>query len=517
MDTSVPLILSVDDDPLFQRFVSLSLRRMGFELMSAPDGMAGCECLERTGSEAFSCVLIDRRMPRMDGLEFLEWLRARDPNLSAILVTAEMEVEHLEQTLAAGTCTFLEKPLTAETLRIAVAHASKVTKQRRQLTQLRENVHRYGRHLRDTIASLPTDEDLASESFYLPKHEAGGDFLVKMKVSEDQQLILLTDVSGHDLWSAQWSAYFHGFLNGSLRGGASVGETLMRFNVASVERAHAAENLSIAVCALLFDCAAQTMTIFYGGAPLPVWTNAEGSLSTIQAQGGPPLGWFADCGPSEITVPWPSGAVYLWTDGIDDLARALNASPLSIAQALLKYQQASYSQAALPAWVSDSVDDLLVTRVYPGKAPAADDLEPLLLANYQSAQIRDIDKLQEHWENSLRIALPELGQAILYAVLLCTREALINALTHGCAEGGSAKIRIVYKSSTNTLLVQVSDPGPGHAFAIEEHLKSDQLDLVEKHRGLMLIRSFATRTSTRRNGADFQMEFSLSEKISCQL
>lgn len=514
MNQSVPHVLCVDDDPLFQRFVAISLGRAGYSLVVAADGVEATEAFERAGAGALSCVVIDRRMPRMDGLEFLDWVRARDPNLAAIVVTAEGEKEHVEKTLRAGACNFLDKPVSADALREAVAHAVALTAQRRHLAELRDNVHRYGRYLRDTITSLPSDNNVTSDCYYLPKHEAGGDFLVQLRVNADQRLVLLTDVSGHDLWSAQWSAYFHGFLNGSLRGGASFEESLRAFNSASVERSHDTENLSIAVSALLLDSAAGSMTVFCGGAPAPVWVEDGANVDTLRSPAGPPLGWFPDWQPIQRTVPIPRGAVYLWTDGLEDLAHSLEASPLSVAHALLKTNHG----APQPAWIAGSNDDLLVTRVFPSHrtpaGPAAaspsEDVAPLVADLYSPGQLNDIDALQRYWENSLRLALPALDTAALYGVLLSAREAVLNALVHGCREGGQTSFEIGYRSSTGALSVRVSDPGPGHSFPIVAHHAADAADLVDAHRGLMLIDAFATHTERARNGADLRMEFSLS-------
>lgn len=508
MSHSSPRILCVDDDPLFQRFVAISLRRTEYEVIAAIDGVEACEMVERAGTERFHCVIIDRRMPRMDGLEFLDWLRAHDANLSAIVITAEGEKAHVEKTLRAGACNFLDKPVTAEQLREAVVEAVALTNQRRHLTQLRENVSRYGRYLRDTITSLPSDGNLPWEFFYLPKHEAGGDFLVQLRLNERQQLVLLTDVSGHDLWSAQWSAYFHGFLRGSLRCGCSVEDALKGFNASTLERSPEGETLSIAVCALLVDRAARNMTIFCCGAPLPVWVVNEKRLETMHGTAGPPLGWFEDCCPTTVTVPLAAGAVYLWTDGIDELARELDASPLSVAQAVLNANR----ERGAADWISASSDDLLVAQVFPSETPSesARNIQPLIVDVYRREQLKEVDTLQSYWENSLRIALPDLDSTMLYDILLSAREAVVNALLHGCGPNEEACFQISHNASARTLSVLVSDPGPGHNFSLEDHKAENQNELVEAHRGLMLIESFATQTEHSRNGANLRMEFSLS-------
>jgi anti-sigma regulatory factor (Ser/Thr protein kinase) len=239
-----------------------------------------------------------------------------------------------------------------------------------------------------------------------------------------------------------------------------------------------------------------------------VWVASEKSIETLQSPAGPPLGWFEDCCPTSLTVPLPEGPVYLWTDGIEELARDLDASPLSVAHALLR----SEGGQVAPEWISAANDDLLVTRLFPSDTPRSNstqELEPLVVDFYRREQIGEIDALQRYWENSLRIALPDLDETTLYGVLLPAREAVANALLHGCLPGEAAAFQICYCASTGSLSVLVSDPGPGHSFPLEDHDIVNRNELVDAHRGLMLIESFATQTERSRNGANLRMEFSL--------
>jgi diguanylate cyclase (GGDEF)-like protein len=81
-------ILVVDDDPDIARFIEVNLRTQGYEVGMASDGV---EALERATADRPDLALIDVMMPRMDGFEVVERLRAnpRTSNMSIILLTAK--------------------------------------------------------------------------------------------------------------------------------------------------------------------------------------------------------------------------------------------------------------------------------------------------------------------------------------------------------------------------------------------------------------------------------------------
>jgi diguanylate cyclase (GGDEF)-like protein len=81
-------ILVVDDDPDIARFIEVNLRTQGHEVEMASDGV---EALERAVDWRPDLALIDVMMPRMDGFEVVERIRAnpRTANMSIILLTAK--------------------------------------------------------------------------------------------------------------------------------------------------------------------------------------------------------------------------------------------------------------------------------------------------------------------------------------------------------------------------------------------------------------------------------------------
>ncbi len=112
-------ILIIDDEPNIRETMRLALESAGYTTGTAADGAAG---LEAFGSgEQWDLVLLDQRMPGMDGLEVLRRIRKRAPHAEVIMVTAFATVELAVEAMKAGALDFLRKPFTPDVLRQTVA------------------------------------------------------------------------------------------------------------------------------------------------------------------------------------------------------------------------------------------------------------------------------------------------------------------------------------------------------------------------------------------------------------
>jgi CheY-like chemotaxis protein len=78
-------VLVVDDNPAVRKAFSLSLEETGYAVETAESGEEG---LERLGSGRFHLVLLDLKMPGMNGIETLREIRKQDPSLPVYIVTA---------------------------------------------------------------------------------------------------------------------------------------------------------------------------------------------------------------------------------------------------------------------------------------------------------------------------------------------------------------------------------------------------------------------------------------------
>jgi DNA-binding response OmpR family regulator len=114
-------LLIVDDEPHIRQMMRLTLEAAGSEVDEASTGEEG---LKQFGDgRGYAAVLLDQKMPGMDGLQTLKALKARAPDACVIMVTAFASIELAVDAMKLGATDFLRKPMTPEMLRGAVAAA----------------------------------------------------------------------------------------------------------------------------------------------------------------------------------------------------------------------------------------------------------------------------------------------------------------------------------------------------------------------------------------------------------
>ncbi len=106
---AMPQILLVEDNPVIQRMYSHMLRRKGYTVVIAENGMAALAQIEAT---PFALMIADLTMPEMDGIELIQRVRAdpRFQQLPVIMLTASGQDEDRQRAHAAGVNDFLTKP-----------------------------------------------------------------------------------------------------------------------------------------------------------------------------------------------------------------------------------------------------------------------------------------------------------------------------------------------------------------------------------------------------------------------
>ncbi|MDE2125794.1 MAG: response regulator [Armatimonadetes bacterium] len=114
-------ILLVDDETNIRTMVRLALIHAGHMVETAADGDEG---LKRFGDgSGVDLVLLDQRMPGMNGLEVLREMRRRNPAARVIMATAFGTIDLAVDAMKAGATDFVRKPFTNETLQSAVSAA----------------------------------------------------------------------------------------------------------------------------------------------------------------------------------------------------------------------------------------------------------------------------------------------------------------------------------------------------------------------------------------------------------
>jgi len=110
-------ILAVDDDPEMRKTVGLLLTQRGYDVLQAGGGQ---EALEIIARERPRLMIVDQRMPGMDGLQVIKAARGIDGALLVIMLTSEQELESAKCALNLGAVEYITKPFDAEYLRAEV-------------------------------------------------------------------------------------------------------------------------------------------------------------------------------------------------------------------------------------------------------------------------------------------------------------------------------------------------------------------------------------------------------------
>jgi DNA-binding response OmpR family regulator len=122
-------VLIIDDEPHIRQMMRLTLESAGYEVDEAGGGEDG---LTRLGDgRAHDVVVLDQKMPGIDGLETLRRIRDRAADARVLMVTAFASVELAVDAMKLGATDFLRKPMTPEMLRGAVAAALASVRQAR--------------------------------------------------------------------------------------------------------------------------------------------------------------------------------------------------------------------------------------------------------------------------------------------------------------------------------------------------------------------------------------------------
>ena len=126
-------VLVIDDEEAIRKSLRMVLEYEGYEFLEAASGPEGLETLKRESPDA---LLLDIKMPGMDGLEVLDVLRGRDQQIPVLMISGHGDIPTAVEAIHKGAYDFIEKPLESE----------------RVLTALRNGIER--KRLRDENLAL---------------------------------------------------------------------------------------------------------------------------------------------------------------------------------------------------------------------------------------------------------------------------------------------------------------------------------------------------------------------------
>jgi len=146
-------VLVIDDDPTQRRLLTAAVEKAGFACRTAPDGETGVAIATDANAGA-DVVLLDLTMPGLSGMDTLEMLTERRPDLPVIMLTATSGIDTIVAAMRAGAVDFVVKPANPERVVVSIRNAlklSSLTGEVKRLTRKAEG----GMGFDDMIASAP--------------------------------------------------------------------------------------------------------------------------------------------------------------------------------------------------------------------------------------------------------------------------------------------------------------------------------------------------------------------------
>ena len=147
----VKSVLIVDDDPTQRRLLQAVIEKQGFRAETAERGE---HALDRIASGGVDVMLLDLIMPGMDGMETLEAVQHKNPDLPVIVLTASGGIETVVAAMRGGAADFFVKPASPERITVSIRNALKVQNLSGEVKRLTKKVEgRLG--FSDMIAGAP--------------------------------------------------------------------------------------------------------------------------------------------------------------------------------------------------------------------------------------------------------------------------------------------------------------------------------------------------------------------------
>lgn len=107
------IVLLIDDDPVVRSLASGIMRKKGYEVIVAKDGLEGLSMVKKHRPDL---VITDYQMPGMSGIEVLESLKLQEPEMPVIILTAHGDASLTIKSMQSGAFDFIEKPINPKEL-----------------------------------------------------------------------------------------------------------------------------------------------------------------------------------------------------------------------------------------------------------------------------------------------------------------------------------------------------------------------------------------------------------------
>jgi sigma-B regulation protein RsbU (phosphoserine phosphatase) len=502
-------ILLVEDNLVNREICKSILKKLNLPVHCAVDG---AECLSMVFAFKPDLILLDIRMPVMNGFDTLQELQ-RNPDskdIPVIMVSSESEVDSVVKALAMGASDYLKKPFSSQEL---LARAQNLLRgrqlEKRIADDLATGVALQKKFLTNESGTIAAFANLGYQAalFNKPTSTISGDFYYPVTIDSDSTGFFFADTCGHGLSAALISMRIIGML--STLGNAThnpeiylqiINEDLC--GILPMERFIAASYCTFT---------ATNLTLANAGQPYPLHIQ-KNKIEEIPAKGYP-VGQLLDRTFTNVTVQVNGGdRIVFYSDG---LTEAMNQPEECYGKerlilALQNGIDMGLSTNALVEFVINDVflfcdpelpDDDITLAIVEKKIVPSEHTKNL--TNTQQA-------IGEFLENFKILILNRLfkntrrKETIEYALM----EALDNAWEHGNKKDASKKIIVGWTITLDFLIVFIKDEGDGFHHTLPDSMPPST---NPRGRGLFSINELVDTISFNTSGNQITLHFARGE------
>jgi serine phosphatase RsbU (regulator of sigma subunit) len=337
-------ILIADDDDLSRLVLAAALKKLGYEVVAAENGLKALEAFRK---DDFSVLISDWMMPGMDGPALCREVRKvpRENYTYIVLLTSLDGKSNYLVAMDAGADDFMTKPFDSDQLRGRIQVAERIIGLQRRVAEgareLREKNEQMEKDLKmarelqmallpqlfPTMPHgvLPAESDISFSSFYYPMGEVSGDFFTINRLSDTTVAVFIADVMGHGIRAALITAMVSALVEKFSAVAADPAAMLTKMNRSLVTiLKHVESALFVTGFYLVVDTARSRILFANAAHPDPLLLHRlRGTLESLSANGngGPPLGLLDDAQYQNCECSMAEDDfIMLFTDGLFEVA-----------------------------------------------------------------------------------------------------------------------------------------------------------------------------------------------------